>query len=148
MNVQWKISVFNADAQKCYEEISKLDLITPEQVLYAAKNPESELHKCFEWDDKEAANKYRLSQARKVIQLIVVKDENDEPEDIPKRVFQISSETAVYQPIKFFVENKSEYKELLNRAKNELIAFKKRYADIIELEDVIVAIDNLFERGA
>ena len=66
-SVSWKIEgIFKANAQKCYEEISKLNRITPEDILNQAKDINSELHKCFEWDDTIAANKYRLQQARQV----------------------------------------------------------------------------------
>lgn len=148
MEVKWKLPVFNADAQKCYEEISTLSTITPESILAFAKNSESELHKCFEWDDVKAAEKYRLSQARKVIQLMVIRNTVEDNDLTPKRVFQISSEKSVYQPIKFFMENEKEYDILLKRALGELTAFKKRYSEIVELEEVMSAIDELLKRGA
>ena len=61
--VMWRVDgFFKADAQKCYEEMGDSD-ISPEEVLEKAKDKNSELHKCFEWDDTVAANKYRLQQA-------------------------------------------------------------------------------------
>lgn len=41
--------------------------ITPEQLVEAARSEGSPLHRYFEWDDKEAADKYRLMQARTLI---------------------------------------------------------------------------------
>ncbi len=35
-------------------------------VDFAASHPESESHKCFNWDDTEAADRYRLQQAAKI----------------------------------------------------------------------------------
>ena len=89
MQIQWKIDgIFKADAAKVYQEIGS-ENVTPESVLEKAKDKKSELHKCFDWDDKSAANKYRLQQARQIIQFIVtVPDKKEEP---PKRVFQIST---------------------------------------------------------
>lgn len=138
--VSWKLNYFKADAEKCYAEMQELDEITPENVLLAAEDEESELHKCFEWDDSIAAGKYRLSQARQIIQFLVVKTETVSE---PVRVYQITSERNVYQPTKLFLQQPDEYAILLNRAKDELKAIRKRYKQISELESVFEAIDEL-----
>ena len=41
--------------------------ITPQQVVDAARNPDSPLHQFFEWDDQTAAERYRLVQARTLL---------------------------------------------------------------------------------
>lgn len=138
----WKIKgIFKADADKVYDEISGLESITPQNVLEKAKNKGSELHKCFEWDDSVAAEKYRLSQARQIIRYLVVTPVQEEA--TPVRVFQISSERNTYQKNSFFMVNQNEYRILLDRAKAELQAIKKRYATLSELEEVFNAIDQL-----
>lgn len=142
MEVEWKINgIFKANAQKVYEEIGDRK-VTPEEVLEQARNDEnSELHKCFEWDDSVAAEKYRLTQARQVIQFLVIKPEKkDEPQ---VRVFQITTETNNYQPTRLFIQQPDEYKALLQRAKNELSAIKSRYKTLSELEKVFEAIDEI-----
>ena len=115
--------------------------ITPEKVLDIARDENTELHKCFEWDDGIAAEKYRLSQARQLITFLVIRDEK--PNNEPIRVFQISSEKQTYQPITVFMENESEYKTLLKRAKTELVNIRNRYKQLSELEEVFTAIDSL-----
>lgn len=140
-SVKWKISgIYKADAQKVYEEIGDKS-VSPEEVLNKARNEKSELHKCFEWNDGVAAEKYRLQQARMIINLLVIKTENKDDE--PIRVFQISSEKNVYQPTRFFIQNPDEYQILLRRAKGELQAIRNRYKTLSELEAVFDAIDNL-----
>lgn len=143
MKVVWKNCASNfhkADAQKCFEEMGSAD-ITPEKVLEIAKDENTELHKCFEWDDNKAAEKYRLQQARSIIQFLIIKpDKKDDPQI---RVFQISSEPQTYQPIRVFVENKDEYTMLLKRAKVELTTIRNRYKQLAELEEVFTAIDSL-----
>ena len=139
--VMWRVDgLFKADAQKCYEEMGDSD-ISPEEVLEKAKDENSELHKCFEWDDTVAANKYRLQQARQIIQFIVKVPQKENEQ--PTRVFQISSKKNVYQPTVFFQRNNDEYQILLERAKVELAKFKKRYQMLSELEQVMEAINNL-----
>ena len=142
MEVEWKINgIFKANAQKVYEEIGDRK-VTPEEVLEQARNDEdSELHKCFEWNDSVAAEKYRLTQARQIIQLLVIKPERKEEPQV--RVFQITTETNNYQPVRLFLEQPDEYKALLQRAKNELSALKTRYKTLSELENVFAEIDKV-----
>ncbi len=142
MQAEWKIKgIFKADAQRVADEIGE-NSITPEQVLEKARNDEnSELHKCFEWNDGIAAEKYRLIQARKIIINLayVPKEKTDEP----VRCFQITREKSVYMPTKQFLVNNDEYQDLLKRAKVELESFKRRYATLSELETVFEAIESL-----
>jgi len=139
MEVKWKVQgLFKADAQKCYEEIGT-DKVTPEKVLEKAMNEDSELHKCFEWNDTEAANKYRLIQARQIIQMIVVKQEDSKKPEV--RVFQITTERNTYQPTVLFLQQKDEYQALLERALRELKAFKVRYSTLSELENIFKEIE-------
>lgn len=52
------------------QELLKLDhehRLTPENVVKSARDPNSPMHPLFEWDNKVAATKYRLSQARTLI---------------------------------------------------------------------------------
>lgn len=139
--VTWKLKgYFKADPQKVYAEIGSTQ-VTPEEVLEKARNEKTELHKCFEWDDDVAAEKYRLQQARQIIQLLVITPV--EEEHTPMRVFQITSETNVYQPTKMFLEQPDEYAVLLQRAKGELKAIRNRYKMLSELETIFEEIDKL-----
>lgn len=143
MIYEWKSgSMIHINAEKAYSEMSSIDRLTPENVLEYARDESTELHKGFEWNDAKAAEKYRLQQARHLIISIVVRDDDEKKEE-STRVFQISSEKAVYQPVKFFIENKDEHLKLIERAKAELYAFEKRYKDIAELEKVFDAINEL-----
>lgn len=141
MKAEWKIKgIYKADAQKVADEIGETN-ITPKEVLEKAKDKNSELHKCFEWDNDVAAEKYRLQQARAIIiNLVYVKKDKQEQ---PVRCFQISTEKSVYQPTKQFLVQENEYQSLLARAKSELESFKRRYSMIAELETVLEAIENL-----
>ena len=135
------------DAQKCYDECQTLQEITPENVLDKAKNEQTELHKCFEWDDTVAGEKYRLIQARDIIRhfVIVTPEENEDEEPIKVRSYQVTTKTNVYEPTRVFLQKPDEYKALLERAKTELGYFKRRYQTLVELEEVFESIDRLLE---
>lgn len=65
-----------------YDEVKKIyDIekkVTPSKVLELAKDPNHPLHSFFEWDDEVASNKYRLIQARELINQIVFQIMNEE----------------------------------------------------------------------
>ena len=141
MQAEWKIKgIYKADAQKVADEIGE-GKVTPQGVLEKARDENSELHKCFEWDDNVAAEKYRLQQARQIIINLVYAPKTKEEE--PVRCFQITTERCTYQPTKQFLVQENEYQSLLARAKSELESFKRRYATLTELESVFEAIENI-----
>jgi hypothetical protein len=47
-------------------------VLSPADVIDAARNPNSAMHSQFEWDDSEAAQAYRLQQARALIRRVKV----------------------------------------------------------------------------
>lgn len=51
--------------------------ITPEMVVDDARDPESPLHKHFEWDDEIAASAYRIDKARAIIRSVKVVVKNE-----------------------------------------------------------------------
>ena len=138
-NVKWKVDgIFKADANECYREISSLEQITPKAILDFARDENSELHKCFEWDNDLAAEKYRTIQAGNVIRMLYVEPKiEDAP---PVRVLSRTSNT-VYQPTRTFLKNQNEYEDLLKRALSELESFRLKYKTLSELEQVFEQID-------
>lgn len=48
------------------------DVLLPEDVVEAARNPNSTMHSFFEWDDTEAARSFRLVQARWLIRSVEI----------------------------------------------------------------------------
>ena len=142
MTAKWKMpGLFaGADADKCYREITSIgESATPEQILDFARNPQTELHKCFEWDDSIAAEKYRLQQSRTVVCHLVVLEETDKPE--PKKFRLLQKTDEGYKPTKIIYQNKQEYERLLERAMLELRSFKHRYHNLVELEEILALID-------
>ena len=131
------------NAEKCYRECQTLSEITPENVLNLARDEKTELHKCFEFDDAIAGEKYRLIQARDIIRHFVIKHTNEKGEEQNIRTFQITTETNRYESTIVILKNPDEYAALLSRAKDELRNVKRRYKTLSELEEVFEAIDKL-----
>ena len=141
MLAEWRVEgIYKADAQKVADEIGN-DKITPQEMVEKARDEQSELHKCFEWNDTVAAEKYRLQQARNVLSMLVFKPKTEEEQ--PVRIFSLTTEKSVYQPTKQFLVQADEYQDLLKRALAELEAFKRKYRTINELEGLFEAIDAI-----
>lgn len=145
--IKWSVTgLFKADANKCYEEIRQIgDEVKPEQVLNKAKDENSELHKCFDWNDSSAAEKFRLIQARDVIRhLIVIKrDEYEEKEPVQFRVMMKNERTqdSGYKQTIVMVKDEDEYRKLLEQAYAELHSFKQKYSCLSELAEILALIE-------
>lgn len=136
--------VFKADAQKVADEISSIGIsVKPEEIVDKARDESTELHKCFEWDDTKAAEKYRVYQARQIVCHLIVKEVNDDPQKHEVRFFYKTDSQEGYKPTSYIMRNKDEYHKLLERVLAELSAFKKKYSTLKELEGVWEAINSL-----
>lgn len=134
----WKsgLGLFKADPQKVAEEIIAIgDEATPAQILEKGRSEETELHKCFEWNDSIAAEKYRLSQARKICEVLVIQRLPDAPKEAPEiRIFHKTESTGGYKPINRIVQDNDEYQKILQRAFAEFHALKIKYQNLQELD--------------
>lgn len=144
MSVKWRFIQFRGDAQKCYDELQTLgDSYTPEMVVDLARDENTELHKCFDWDDNIAAEKWRKQQARQICISLTVTVEKKPGVKQTFRLIEHDREEQVYKPIVFTVRQTEEYERLLKQAKAEMAAFRKRYQNIKELSEVIEEIEKV-----
>ena len=147
MTVRWKLTgIFKADAEMVANEIAAIgDNVTPQQIVDRAKDEDSELHKCFTWDDTIAAQKWRLEEARKVVQLLVIDRSQETETEPPVRVFFKIGNThdEGYKQTVNILRNNDEYAALLKQALAELEAFQRKYRTLSELEPVFDAISEV-----
>lgn len=139
---EYEFLFHGADAQKVYEEIISIGpSATPEQIVDKGRNENTELHKCFTWDDAEAAEKWRKEEARSITHHLRIKRE--EPEDnLPMpRIFVKAKESEGYRSIEFILKNDDEYHQLLQRALGELRAFQKKYSILGDREELLRLIE-------
>lgn len=63
------VSVSEA-ARNAVVALEKKGRLTPRAVVEAARDPNSPMHACFEWDDSVAGDKWRIEQARRLIRTV------------------------------------------------------------------------------
>ena len=141
ITAKWKEGIGfyrNANAQIVAEEIMGIgESASPQQIVDKARNPDTELHKCFEWNDSIAAERFRLWQARDICCKLVIKEEVV-PEDRPEvRVFVKTAAGENYKPTEIVVKHDGEYEQLLAQAWRELQIFKNKYKMLSELKEIL-----------
>lgn len=141
-------TMFRADPQLVAQEIVSIgEKATPNQILDKARDPGSELHKCFEWDDSIAAEKYRLFQARKVVCHLVIR-ETIQDKKPPIRFMLQTKNGDGYQPTQIIYRDPDKYQVLLQSVLRDLVAIRNKHANLVELEQVFEAIDHLTKQKA
>lgn len=140
----WKSGCrISADAQKVADEILAIgNSATTAQILDKARDEQTELHKCFDWDDAEAAEKWRLQQARHIVCNLVIKEKSDTPRPEVRMFFKTDADNG-YKPTVLIMQDKDEYRKLLDRALVELTSFRAKYKTLGELDGVFDAIDKV-----
>lgn len=142
--IKWLGRGFKGDAGIVYQEIQTLgESYSPEDIVELARNPQTELHKCFDWDDSIAAEKWRKHTARLICCSLQVVIEKENTEPVTYRLIQNDRSEQAYKPVTLTVRNDDEYGRLLRQAKMELKAFRERYKKITELDNVIDEIDKV-----
>lgn len=128
-----------ANPQKIGEALAKITeahagRLMPEAVVNAAKDTKSPLHPHFEWNDKVAAHSYRLDQARNLIRIIRVEDE--ETQEQKPAFVSVADGGVAYRKVEEVVNSRALQLIVLQQAERDLAAFRKRYHmlnDICEL---------------
>lgn len=136
------------------KEIARRDggLLRPASVVDAARDEKSPLHGAFEWDDTEAAQKYRLLQAQSLIRSFKVEIErNGQTLTVPVFVGVSTDRTGdkadnPYRMLEQVVEKPDLMAVAVRDAIDQLEALRKRYAHLQELADVWAAIDKHAKR--
>lgn len=148
--VKWGNHPFKADAKKVYLEITSIgDDVKPQEIVdYAEENPDSELYKCFTWDDDIAADKWRLQEARQIACNLIVKYEKEDPSKTKPTEVRVlhrcsTAMDAGYKPLPKIVRNDDWYHGLLLEAKSSLKSFRDKYSILSELKPIFELIDEL-----
>jgi hypothetical protein len=127
-------------------------LLRPAAVVEAAKDEESPLHGAFEWDDGEAAQKYRLLQAQTLIRSFKVEIErNGQTHTVPVFIGISTDRTGEksdnpYRLLEQVTKKPDLMKIAVQDALAQLDALRNKYAHLQELADVWAAVDKHTKR--
>jgi hypothetical protein len=134
-------------------EVKETYGLTPSNLLKKASKKSSSLYKFFDWDDSSAGEKWRLEQARGLINeiKIVVEDKEvyafenvnvaiNDAEFPNDKISKFGSRE--YKTIVEIMSNEDYRNQLIHRALTEATYWKERHAELIELNPIFVSIDT------
>lgn len=136
-------------AQDAGEHLKKLErqhgAVTPKLIVDDARPKTALLHKCFEWNDGIAAEKYRESQAGFILRNLVTVSVTKTEEQSEVRAFVniIKEGDSKFISVTTAMSDDDMRQQVLNNALSELMAFKKKYGQLEELAEVFTAVSNL-----
>jgi predicted RNA-binding protein YlxR (DUF448 family) len=129
--------------------------ITPEIVLAEAKRKSSPLHGFFCWDNTKAAEEYRKIQAAGLIRRIKVTINTGEESSIRIRAFvNVTPELnedpdqpekagrGIYVSIETACTVDSYKSQMIQQAKRDVEAFRRKYAALAEVSRIITAMEH------
>jgi len=138
----------NIYGQRIHTLSQRVGVVTPHDVVNDARSEDSPYHDRFEWDDAKAGDKYRIIQARHLINHIVeVKIVRNKCE--PRRVKVRSIVNVIdrgqqgYVPLHKAMKTKALRDQVVARALNELRGWRERYAIYDELAKIHEALDEV-----
>jgi len=101
--------------------------LRPADVVNYARSEDTALHEMFEWDNTKAAERYRLAQARSVIRVCVIVNENTS-EKIRAFVSLSSDRQAKngYRAMAEVIDDEILKETMLNDALRDLQAFQRK----------------------
>lgn len=124
--------------------------VTPEAVVDFAQDKSTELHQNFTWDDKEAAQQYRMREARHVqasvqVEYMTLPGQKFRALEVVKQQCNTGGNLEsrnVYRRVEDIMQDPDCRDQLLRRALGELSSFKKRYSGLSKLSKVFSVIDD------
>jgi hypothetical protein len=100
--------------------------VTPLMVLREAEKKNSPLHSCFDWNNSEAAEKWRIHQARLLMGSLIVNIEYSEPQTIRAFVNIQTPERQSYYPINMIMDDKEMMQMVIDQLKRKLTIISKQ----------------------
>lgn len=104
--------------------------VTPKQLLEAASDASSPLHRYFEWDNNRAAEAYRLNQARSLIISVYVEADGKRP---MREFLKVNLDTGpIYTSADRVAESDDLVQQVIVAAYKDLLRWKDRYGRFCE----------------
>jgi hypothetical protein len=138
-------------AARAFDEINKAGRLTADTIVTNARKKTHPLHPLFEWNNTAAAQAYRQHQATRALKAVVVIYERPEGGTLKPTSYFVSyvspaeaKRGAIARRDYIRAEDAREIPairtEVLDRARSELLAWKRKYealAEFMEIRDVI-----------
>ena len=121
------------------------NILRAEDVVEFAKDPNTALNGCFEWNDKRAAHQHRLEQARTIIRVhIIVTEMKTEPvRTFVSLINDRKTKGGGYRHIKDVMSSDEMRESLLQEARWDMERFKAKYKNLLQLSKVFDSMEEV-----
>jgi hypothetical protein len=130
--------------KEALEQLCQRDgFLTPQQVVGEAVDPAHPLHDYFEWDDSEAASRYRLAQAGQLIRSVKITVQVSEEETRRVRAYTSvpREDRPVYVPTDTALRQERDV--VMAQALRDLAALRNKYRGLVDFGTVLEAFVEL-----
>ena len=132
--------VVTEELQRIYDRRGEL---TPQLVVTAARRPTSPLHGYLQWDDSEAAKRWRLYQASELIRSVKVtyREDDDGPHDLRAwiNVRPEDGRGGQYRPVMDVAQDEFARTLVLTQMEREWKTMRERYNTFEEFIEMVKA---------
>jgi hypothetical protein len=132
----------NDERLAALEAIREGAILDPEAVVLAAKPKSHVLHDCFNWNNGDAAHKYRVWQARQLIRYAVRYIDTPSGEPVRTRVYQSLHNEKGYRATVDILDNVQLRQRLVGDVYAELRRIRDKYGHVQELAAIWQAVDD------
>lgn len=130
------------------EQLSESVGLTNKTFLDANRESNAPLHDSFEWNDGIAAEGFRLSQARDIINSIVIVQPETSEEESKVRAFHVvvndESNEREYMPLEIIQKSDNYTNQMLDQAFNDYKVYRNKYKTLKELTGIWDSADMIF----
>ena len=122
--------------------------LTADSLLKKASKKSSSLYEFFDWDNSSAGEKWRLQQARVLINEIKIIVDDKEMyafENVNVSIIEKESSSREYKSIVEIINNANYRQQLIQRALFEAIYWKNRHSELTELNPIFSLITEISE---
>lgn len=135
-------AAIRADPQTIGDALDKIRMasggeLEPKAVVDTARDARHPLHPHFEWNDSVAADSYRLDQARGIIRIVRVVD--DDVSGGTSRAFLsvIGRNGVSYRTAEDVKKSRDLQAAVLAQAERDLEAFERRYRELVDICQIV-----------
>lgn len=113
-------------------------IITPISVVDTARDVNNPLHKTFDWNDDTAAEKYRLHQARVLINTVRVEILKKDVQAYQNVVVEINNKPVQgYISVQKVLSQEDLKNQMLAGVVKEIRYIQQKFKDLVELDELI-----------
>lgn len=116
--------------------------LQPSEIVEYARDEETALHECFEWNDSAAAVKHRIWQARMLIRAVVVIEPQTERHIKPLWSLASDRKGGGYRTIEAIVKSPTHRESMVNMALTELRRWCTRFETIGDLSLLVTSVER------